>query len=167
MRKKIVVTLALIFLASVSAVFYLKVKRVAKELVPVTIIEIDPNLKSLNWLTTFFQKHNIQNADELALALLLAPAAYREVLAAIAVQEGTHGDTTVVGRAGEKGIFQVREKYWGKVPRDIAGQVLQASYIYASLHKIHGSEYRAVKAYNGSGYKAQQYAYAVLAMKGE
>lgn len=166
MKKRVILCLALILLASLAGITKIHDSRVKPDLPPFSIVEVDHNVESLNWLRSFFLKHETINAEELAIALLLCPPDYREVLAAIAVRE-TNGDPTVIGSVGEKGIFQVREKYWGRVPQDIAGQVLQASYIYATLHKSYGSEYRAVKAYNGSGYKAERYAYAVLAMKGE
>lgn len=167
MKKVVILSLALIFLGSVVGVVKIH-DRLNKEqptIAPV-YIEIDPNIKSLHWLSSFFQKYNTSNADELAVALLLAPPDFREVLAAIVVKE-SNGNPNALGKAGERGLFQVRERYWGKVPKGITAQVLQASYIYATLYGRHGSEYRAVKAYNGSGYKAEKYAYAVLEMKGE
>jgi len=63
------------------------------------------------------------------------------------------------GKAGEKGAFQVREKYWGKVPKDLKGQAFQSERIMNELLKNCGGDlFLAVAKYNGSGDASFRYA---------
>lgn len=64
---------------------------------------------------------------------------------------------TAVGKAGERGAFQVREKYWGKVPKTLKGQMEQHNDILLDLVNEHGTLPKAIKAYNGKGSKAKRY----------
>ena len=68
-----------------------------------------------------------------------------------------------VGKAGEKGAWQVREKYWGKVPKSLIGQAKHSERITNELVKRNGgSLFIATVRYNGSGYQARRYAGKVL-----
>ena len=68
-------------------------------------------------------------------------------------------NTKAIGRAGEKGAWQVREKYWGKVPKSFKGQADQAEDILKELLEANNGNLRvALRKYNGSGTKAHRYA---------
>ena len=68
-------------------------------------------------------------------------------------------NTRAVGKAGEKGAWQVREKYWGKVPKTFKGQADQAEDILNELLETSNGDLRvALRKYNGSGTKAHRYA---------
>lgn len=61
------------------------------------------------------------------------------------------------GRSGERGMFQVIPRYWGKVPTDPLAQAKQAEKILNSLIREHKSFWKAVERYNGSGPQARAY----------
>ena len=66
--------------------------------------------------------------------------------------------TRAIGKAGERGAFQVRECIWGKVPRGWKKQADQAEDILNDLlTENHGCMNKAVTKYNGSGKKARIY----------
>lgn len=68
-----------------------------------------------------------------------------------------------VGKTREKGAFQVREKYWGKVPRDLKGQMLQNEDIMDELLEANDDCLEtALVRYNGRGRKAREYAKKVI-----
>lgn len=68
-----------------------------------------------------------------------------------------------IGSVGERGAFQVREKYWGKVPKDMLSQARQAESILDSLIiECNGDTYIALQRYNGIGSAATNYAEAVI-----
>lgn len=68
-------------------------------------------------------------------------------------------DSRAVGTSGEKGGWQVIEKYWGKVPTGIVSQARQSERI---LNEIRENNlcglFDALVAYNGTGRKAVKYA---------
>jgi hypothetical protein len=67
------------------------------------------------------------------------------------------------GRNHDKGAFQVIEKYWGKVPDDLRGQVLQNERIMEELLKVTGGDlHAALRKYNGKGRAAKRYADRVI-----
>ena len=53
-----------------------------------------------------------------------------------------------VGRAKEKGAFQIREKFWGKVPVGTYDQALQNERVLNVLVKEKKSLIAAIAAYN-------------------
>lgn len=60
-----------------------------------------------------------------------------------------------VGKAKEKGAWQVREKYWGKVPATIEEQALQNEKIMDELLNADNDIFEALIRYNaGSNRKA-------------
>lgn len=70
-----------------------------------------------------------------------------------------------VGKAGEKGAFQVKECEWGKVPKDLKGQALQNERILNELLKESSNDlYTAIRKYNGRGWRAARYASKVRRM---
>lgn len=81
-------------------------------------------------------------------ALLLTSVAYHE----------SKFDLNALGAAGEIGAYQIIPADWGPVPTDPAGQTAKAARILDSLIKKHGSVYRGVRAYNGAGPQAEEYA---------
>ena len=63
------------------------------------------------------------------------------------------------GKCNEKGAWQVREKYWGKVPKTLKEQAHQAERILNELLvENHNNLHTAIVKYNGSGRKAVRYA---------
>lgn len=71
------------------------------------------------------------------------------VLSGIAAVE-SGGNPAAVGKLGEKGMYQVREHIWGKVPEDVKGQTDQAADILESLlAKSNGRIAPALSAWNG------------------
>lgn len=68
-------------------------------------------------------------------------------------------NTKARGKAGEKGAWQVREKYHGKVPKRLIDQGKQAEKILDELLKTtEGDMLKALSRYNGSGKAADRYA---------
>jgi hypothetical protein len=66
------------------------------------------------------------------------------------------------GKHKEKGAWQIREKYWGKVPKDMVHQARQAEGVLDVLIKEnHGDIYKAVRRYNGYSRATKKYANAV------
>ena len=64
-----------------------------------------------------------------------------------------------VGKDKDKGAFQVIEKYWGKVPKDMASQAKQNERIVDTLlAENDGDLFTAICRYNGSGEQAVRYA---------
>lgn len=80
----------------------------------------------------------------------------------LTVQQGyieSNMNAKAVGKAKEKGAWQVREKYWGKVPKELPAQAEQAEKILNDLllesrYDLFLSTYR----YNGKGKAAVRYA---------
>lgn len=63
-----------------------------------------------------------------------------------------------VGKAGEKGCWQVLEKYWGKTPNNFHGQFIQHTKIMDDLLCTKKGDISAtVMAYNGKGKRAKRY----------
>ena len=63
------------------------------------------------------------------------------------------------GKKGEKGAWQVREKYWGKVPKHLLGQAQQSERILNELlAESNNNLHTALRKYNGRGAKAVKYA---------
>lgn len=62
-----------------------------------------------------------------------------------------------VGRAGERGAFQVQAKYWGKVPKTLRGQMVQHDAVLLELLRECGELPLAVTRYNGQGTRAKRY----------
>ena len=63
------------------------------------------------------------------------------------------------GKHHERGAYQVIERHWGKVPRQLHEQGLQHERILEELLKASGGNVEnAVRRYNGRGQKAARYA---------
>jgi len=62
-----------------------------------------------------------------------------------------------IGKDKEKGAFQVREKYWGKVSKNPRSQFIQHNKILNDLTHEHLEIELAVERYNGEGTQAKQY----------
>lgn len=62
-----------------------------------------------------------------------------------------------VGKAKERGAWQVIARHWGRVPRTLINQQKQHSRIMRELVEEHGSVELAVKRYNGAGRGAERY----------
>lgn len=74
----------------------------------------------------------------------------------------SHMNQFEIGKYGERGAFQVREKYWGRVPRDLKGQIIQNEKIVGSLHKRYKSWPLVFERYNGKGKDARRYSTDVI-----
>lgn len=89
--------------------------------------------------------------------LLMSILAFPQVSLSIGTIESGM-KTTAVGKAGEKGAFQVREKYWGKVPKKLKGQMKQHNDILLELMEANNHDInKAIKSYNGTGKQAKRY----------
>ena len=62
-----------------------------------------------------------------------------------------------VGKANERGAWQVIEKYHGKVPATLPEQCRQYTKVMDGLVSEHGAVEKAIIRYNGSGVKAKRY----------
>lgn len=63
-----------------------------------------------------------------------------------------------IGKSKEKGAWQVREKYWGKVPNKLHEQAQQSERILNELLRESRNDlYTAITKYNGSGPEAVRY----------
>lgn len=71
-----------------------------------------------------------------------------------------------VGASGEKGAYQVLEKYWGKVPRTLEAQARQAESILNSLiSENNGSHFEALIKYNSYKNRKKGIVYACKVRK--
>lgn len=131
----------------------------------VSITQLREQIEELE-LKAFLLRNGVPIAGDLARAISCCAPENRKLLAAIAVKE-SGGDVRALGAAGERGIYQVQARYWGKVPTTVIGQTKQADRILTHLKKQKGSEFRAVMAYNGSGRRARRYAEDIFRLKGE
>lgn len=88
--------------------------------------------------------------------LLMGVLAFPQISTAIGhVESGMK--TTAVGRAGERGAFQVMPRHWGRVPKTLRGQMAQHNRVLCELVREHCSLPLAVERYNGKGCKARRY----------
>lgn len=62
-----------------------------------------------------------------------------------------------VGKAKERGAWQVIERHHGKVPLSILGQFKQYNGIMSALTREHGTVEKAIIRYNGAGPGARKY----------
>lgn len=68
----------------------------------------------------------------------------------------------VTGKHKEQGPFQIRERYWGKVPKSTVSQYKQHDKILVELMQNHNqNSMKAVEQYNGKGLAAKKYAKTV------
>jgi hypothetical protein len=72
-------------------------------------------------------------------------------------------NSMATGKAKEKGAFQVIEKHWGKVPRNIYLQAKQNESIIETLKRESNDNciWTAIRKYNGQGKKAREYTWKV------
>lgn len=107
-------------------------------------------------IARYFIKKQVVNPVECARAIA-TNSEYPFIAAAQAVVE-SQVKPAAVGKHKERGCYQVREKYWGKVSTRLDRQTRQHSVILAALIQEHrGHVKRAIRAYNGSGRKAIRY----------
>jgi len=66
-------------------------------------------------------------------------------------------NSMAIGKAKERGAFQVIEKHWGKVPSNIYLQAKQHERIINSLTRQYGTTRKAITRYNGKGKHAEIY----------
>lgn len=100
-------------------------------------------------------------------AATMARAAMRTKRPALSAAQAiveSRGNIKARGKAGEKGAWQVREKYWGKVPGSAVKQALQNERIIEDLIRATGGLPLAVERYNGTGKKARVYSRKVLTL---
>lgn len=83
----------------------------------------------------FFAKHGSDHAEEMAKGIMSVKPGNRPTLAAVAVAE-SNGNPNLAGTGWRKlhhGAFQVNPRIHGRVPKDAAGQALQAERILEDL----------------------------------
>lgn len=94
------------------------------------------------------------------LAKVVAKMKRPRLAAAQAIVE-SNGTPTARGKAGEKGTWQIIEREWGPVPKDIQGQARQYEEIMEELIKSSdGNLRKALGKYNGD--RSGKYARKVL-----
>ena len=90
-------------------------------------------------------------------AVIVSCSQYPVVAAAQAVIE-SQVKPAAVGRHHERGCYQVRERYWGKVSPRFDRQTQQHSVILTALLEENNHQLkRALRRYNGSGLRAVRY----------
>lgn len=111
-------------------------------------------------LADYFQRKGSPHPERMATAVLETKKP--RLLAAVAVVE-SQGKTTAYNRKSKaKGAFQVKEKYWGKVNRDVVQQALQADRILDELYNANNGDIKkTLNAYGGDKTK-KQYANLIL-----
>ena len=117
-------------------------------------------------LAEFFEKHGAP--DPVALAVATAPLKRPRLAAAQAVVE-SNGDPAAVGKAGERGVWQIIEREWSAVPQDLRLQADQYERIMEGLiAEQRGSLRRALSTYNsGHPTRSANYASRVLQLVNE
>lgn len=97
----------------------------------------------------------------LTLATLATPARPEITLAQAHIE--SHGNAHAIGKAGERGAWQVRPKIWGAVPADLHGQQMQNERIMEELMRANkGDLEKSLIRYNGKGKQARRYAKRVI-----
>lgn len=104
-----------------------------------------------------------QSPAPVEMAQAIVRAKRPKVAAAQAIVE-SNGSPKAVGKKAERGAWQVREKYWGKVHEDPHRQLLQNEKIMDELLEASGNDLeKALRLYNGKGVESRRYARRVLA----
>lgn len=120
--------------------------------------------KRLDWrestVAKFFIKKGVTDPVNKAI-IIVENSKYLKIASAQAVVE-SRVEPKAIGKKKEKGAFQVQEKHWGKVADILELQTRQHSDILSDLIEEKGDVKIAIKAYNGSGKKADQYARLVI-----
>lgn len=95
---------------------------------------------------------------------ILANSERPRTLTAIAsIETGRRGHVKSRGDSGKsRGVFQIQPRYWGNEGDTLEAQVRKCDYVFSELEKQYGY-WGAVKAYNGSGAKAEAYRRKVYA----
>lgn len=112
-------------------------------------------------MSAYFKRSGSRNPEEMANAVLRTKSP--RLLAAVSVVE-SDGNPRVKHTGFKKrhhGAFQVNPKHWGKVPKDAAGQALQAETIIEELTETMTIK-KALNYYGGDKTKSQ-YANDILA----
>ena len=74
-------------------------------------------------------------------------------------------NANAVGSSNERGAWQAREMYWGKVPNGLAKQAVHAEQILNTIKQERNvSLFEALCRYNGKGKKSVRYACKVRRM---
>lgn len=108
-------------------------------------------------LAEFFAKHGSPHPVELAQAV--APLKRPRLAAAQAVVE-TGGNKDLVGRASERGVWQIIEREWSAVPQNLRLQAQQYEQIMEQMiREERGRLRQALSRYN-SGHPTKSLAYA-------
>lgn len=113
-------------------------------------------------IENFIRKY--RKNDAAVWAEVIAACEHPRVLAAIAARESQF-DERAIGRLGEIGAYQQRPEIHGHPGVSILEQTQSAEKLLSELvAESHGKLYQAVRAYNGAGPRAEQYAASVLAV---
>lgn len=100
--------------------------------------------------------------DPVRMARAVAHKKHGTLLAKISIVE-SGGDHRAVGKAGERGAFQVRPELWGDVPLYPDQQADQAEQILEAYLRYRGGVFAALSGYNGD--RTGRYARKVLGVK--
>ena len=113
-------------------------------------------------LAEFYQKHGAP--DPVSLAVATASLKRPRLAAAQAVVE-SNGNPKAIGKAGEKGTWQILEREWGVVPTDLRLQADQYEKIMESLiAEQRGRLREALSRYN-SGHPNRSLTYSAKVME--
>lgn len=115
--------------------------------------------KTLTELETRIAKFFIAKGveDPVNKAVVIASESKYPYVAAAQAYRESRVKVAAVGNKKEKGAFQVREKYWGKVPRSLEEQTRQHNKIMDDLLKEVETIPKAIQSYNGAGSEARKY----------
>lgn len=112
----------------------------------------EKNFTKLDKLALYIQKNS--NNNELVsyhiASALISSGGDVKTLTAIAEVESNFNPSARGDSGDSVGMFQIQPKHWGYVPKNVYAQTSKAKDILKAVKKI--------SCYNGSGYKAKQYA---------
>jgi hypothetical protein len=97
-------------------------------------------------LAEFFVENGSTHPVELAKVVVKTK---RPRLAAAQAVVESNGRKDAIGKANEKGVWQIIESEWGIVPEDLSGQAYQWEKIMEGLLNERGNLRQALSAYNG------------------
>lgn len=110
-----------------------------------------------------FSKYTSHIPATTAMAIVQNAKRPKTLIAIASVETGKRGRVSTVGDSGKsRGVFQVQPRYWGSAGDDLEAQVKKADWVFDQLVQEHGY-HGAVKAFNGTGKKAEQYRNKVYA----
>jgi hypothetical protein len=157
MKKSLIVIIATSALTG--ALVTMCVNEIRKPFVNPAARSVAPISKKEQDIVNFYMEH--RSPDPFVMARATAKAKRPRLMAAVAVVE-SNANPKAIGKAGEKGAWQVIEEEWGIVPDDAEGQCKQAEGILEELLEASEGKLKGgLSKYNGD--RTGKYAQKVLA----